>query len=160
MTIVIAGTVIDFPNSSASPNWSPALIQFAEAVEQALSGIVGTYDISPRTFALDAVPNATATDVPSLAFPTSEVRGAFVQYTVYRTTDSANAAETGTLSLIYNPNMGTGLKWEMTRQCVGNGQVVFTCLDTGQVQVTLTALSGTGHSGRLNYTAKAIQQVY
>lgn len=158
--VTIQGTVIEFPNSGSAPNYAPPLIQFAEAVEDALSGVVGTYDVSARSFTIDSVPNATATDVPSLAFPTSEVRGAYVKYTIYRTTNSADAAETGTLMLIYNPNNSSNEKWEVVREAVGDGQVTFSCTDTGQVQVTLTALSGTGHTGKLNYSAQAIQQSY
>ena len=159
-TIVVQGTVIEFPENAQSPSWSEPIIEFAEAVEAALAGIVGTYDVSPRTFDLTDVPAATATDIPSLAFATSEVRGAFVKYSVYRTTSTADGAETGTLQLIYNPNNSVGELWEVAREAVGDATVTFACTDVGQVQITLTAMSGTGHAGSISYMATAIQQEY
>lgn len=158
--ITIQGTLIEFPDSGTDPNWAPAVIQFAEAVEAALSGVVGTYDVAPRSMIIDATPTATATDIPSLSFSTSQIRGAFINYTVYRTTTDTTVSEAGTLQLVYNDSSGSGLKWEISREAVGDASVEFTVEDTGQVQVTLTALSGSDHTGQLNYSAAAMQQEY
>lgn len=160
MKVIIQGNVIDVPNSGASPNWSSGILKFITAVTNALATLTGTYDVSPRTLDISNTPNTVATDVPSLAFPTSQVRGSYIRYTVYRTTTSVTKAETGNLTLVYNDGNSVSQKWELSRDCVGDSQLSFSVLDTGQVQFTLTALAGTNHVGQLNYTAQAIQQSY
>jgi len=160
VVITIQGTPINFPSSGASPNWAPAVIQFAEAVEAALQGVVGNFDIVPQTFNITAVPNAVATNIPNLAFSIAEVRGAFIRYSVFRETTSANASETGEFRISYNPNNSPGSQWESNRISTGNASIDLTITDTGQVQITLTALGGSNHVGQFNFTAQALEQQY
>lgn len=157
-TITIQGTVIDFPESSASPNWSQGIIDFAKAVEEALSGAVGQYDVAPQVFNGDSYNPGSNIDLPSLAFPTTSVRSAVINYSVYRTTSTSNAAEAGILNIVYNPNNGVGLRWEMTREFVGDGQIAFNITDLGQIQFSTTALGGISHYMRIGYSAKALEQ--
>lgn len=158
--IVITGTPIAFPNTSQSPDWSPAVIQFAELTADALSSVVGTFDVVPQRFIIDTVPNSTPTAITNLAFSTANVRGAFIQYSVYRNTTSVTVSETGNLMIVYNPTNSIGEKWEMTRDYVGESDVTFTIDDTGQVNITLTALSGTTHNGFISYNGHALQNSY
>lgn len=153
--ITIAGTTIQFPLSGADPNWSPAVILFAQLVAQALSGVVGPFDVSPQIFDMTANVN-TNVSLPNLAFPTSEVRGAFIRYSVFRQTSSTSGSETGTLVATYNPNNPVNQKWEMTRTFAGNNaNITFTITDTGQVQFSTTVLAGTSHVGIITYSAQA-----
>jgi hypothetical protein len=158
--ITIQGTVIDYPDSAESPNWAPALIQFAQAVEDALTGVVGDFDISPQTFTIDTATTGSAINVPNLAFSTDQVRGSFIRYTVYRTTSTTTVAESGNMEVVYNDDASIGSKWSLSREANGDGQVAFTITDTGQVQVNITALGGINHTGQINYTAQAIEQEY
>jgi hypothetical protein len=158
-TITIAGTPIDFPSSAESPNWAPGIIEFAQAVEEALQGAVGTYDVSPQVFIGDTYNPGTDVDVPNLSFPNSNVRSAVINYAVYRTTDSDDAAESGIMNVLYNPNNSVGFKWELTREAVGDGLITFTITDSGQIQFTTESLSGVDHYMRISYSAKALEQV-
>jgi hypothetical protein len=44
------------------------------------------------------------------------------------------------------------------QQLVGDGYITFTVTDTGQVEFSTTAISGTGHTGTLTFVAQAILQ--
>lgn len=158
--ILISGEIINFPNSGASPNWAPAVIQFAQAVESALESVVGPFDITPQVYVMSSNVN-TDVNVPNLAFPVSNVRGAFIRYSVYRQTDNPLPADTtlsesGTITTTYNPNGTTNNKWAITREYVGDAQITFTITDTGQVTFSTTSLAGTNHVGRITYAAQAL----
>lgn len=161
-SITINNQVISFPNSSASPDWSPSLVQFAEAVAAALSTAVNPNDVAPQVFALDSYNSASNVNIPNLAFPTSTVRAVFIHYSVYRATSSANADEAGDMIAIYNPNNSTGLKWSLTQGNItsgtGGGKIAFNVTDTGQFQFSTTPLAGSSHTGALSFDARALAQ--
>lgn len=158
-TITIAGTPIELPSSSESPDWSPGIIEAFQAIEQALNGAVGTYDITPQVFTGDAYNPGSNIDITNLAFPNSNVRSAVINYAVYRTTSTDDAAESGIMNVVYNPNNSVGYKWELSQQSTGDGQIAFNITDTGQVQFTTTTLSGINHYMRISFSAKALSQV-
>ena len=155
--INIQGTIIDFPDSAQSPNWAAPVIQFALAVEAALATVVGPFDIAPQVYTMTSNVN-TNVSLPGLAFPTSDVRGATIDYTVFRTTNTNVAYEKGTLEIVYNPQGPVNNKWEISREFTGDGLITFSILDTGQVQFTSASLAGTNHQGVISYLAKAILQ--
>lgn len=158
-SITIGGTVIDFPDTGASPDWSPAIIQFAQAVELALAGLVGPYDVGPQSFNIDAYNPGTNISIPFLTFSTSEVRGAFIRYTVYRNTSTTTLSEIGNILIIYNPTNPTSNKWEISRETVsGSAQISFSITDTGQIQFTTQTLSGIDHNGLIRASAQAFEQ--
>lgn len=159
--ITIGSTVIDAPDSGASPNWAPAIIQFMEAVALQLSITTGTYDVPAQVFSLDPYNSATNVDISGLAFPTDAVRAVFIKYAVYRTTDSENAYEAGDMIAMYNPNNSVGQKWALSRgNITGSGGLIeFNVTDTGQFQFSTTPLSGTGHSGKLTFDGRALEQI-
>ena len=66
-TIVIQGTVIEFPTSGESPNWAPAIVEFAEAVEAALQSVLGDFDVFPQTFILSNNANSNL-NIPNLNY--------------------------------------------------------------------------------------------
>lgn len=78
--ITIQNTVIDFPDSAQSPNWSEPVIAFAEAVELALASVVGPYDVPSQVLNIDAYNPGTDIEITALNFPSSEVRSAFIRY--------------------------------------------------------------------------------
>lgn len=156
-SITIQGTLIDFPDSAQSPNWAEPIIQFAQAVEQALSSVAGPFDVPPQIFVMTANVN-TNIALPSLAFPTSTVRAAFIRYAVFRNTTGGGAstvAEAGNMVVVYNPD-SIGAKWEITRDYVGNAEVTFTITDDGQVKFSSTSITGSSHTGQITYTAQAL----
>lgn len=157
-TIEIQGTEIEFPNTSSSPDWSEAVIQFAQAVEEALASVVGAFDVAPQALVIDAYNPGTNVDIPSLSFPTSSVRSAFIRYAVFRDTSSTSAYESGELLVVYNPDGPINNKWEVGQRLLGDGKITFNVTDTGQVRFSTTALAGSDHTGKLTFVAQAILQ--
>lgn len=153
--IIIQGTPIAFPTSADSPDWAPAITQFAEAVALALEEVVGTFDVPPQVLNIDAQNPGTNVNLTNLVFPTTDVRGAFIQYTIYRQTSLAAAAEVGTLQVIYNTMSGT---WELSREYTGDGQATFNITGTGQIQISTILMAGINHTGRVTYLAKALSE--
>lgn len=153
--INIQGTLINFPSSADSPNWAEALIQFAQAVELALSTVVGPFDIPPQIYVMTANVN-TNVPLPGLSFPTSNVQGALIEYTIFETTNTNTASEFGTIEVTYNPNGPVNNKWDISREFTGSSPVTFTITDTGQVQFSSTALPGINFQGTIGFTAKAL----
>ena len=157
--ITILGQAIDFPDSAQQPNWAPAVIEFAQAVEDALNAAgVGTFDVPPQVLTIDAYNPGINVNINALAFPTSAVRGAFIRYAVFRTTSTANAYEIGTLNIVYNPNNPVGDKWEITREFTGDGQITFDITDDGQITFSTLTLSGINHQGKISFSAQSLLQ--
>lgn len=157
--IVIQGTQIDFPSSADAPNWAPAVISFAQAVEAALNSAgVGAFDVPPQVLDISIYNPGTSVNINPLNFPITVVRAAFIRYAVFRTTSSNTAYEVGELEIIYNPNGPSGNLWEVGRQYVGNGLITFYVTDAGQVQFTTSTLAGTGHEGKISFTAQTLTQ--
>jgi len=173
--ININGNIIDFPSSAQSPNWAPALVEFAQNVEAALSGLVGPYDIAPQVADIlnDGNEHAVETPSSSLAFPTATVRAANIRYSVYRNNDANDThAETGTMSVVYNTETAS---WEMERDFIGNNTpegtygnaapagtitsgIKFRIDSTGQVYYKADILSSPGYVGKLSFAAQALLQ--
>lgn len=153
--VTINGTTIQFPTSGDSPSWAPAVTEFAQLTEAALNSFVGPFDIPPQIFIMTANAN-TNVNLPNLAFPTSTVRGAIISYSVFRSTDTVTATETGTVVVNYNPTNPVGNKWEISTDFVGNSQTIFNITDVGQVQFSTTLISGVNYTGSCTYQAKAV----
>lgn len=153
--ITIQGTIINFPSSGESPNWSQPIIDFAKATEAALNSFVGPFDIPPQIYIMTSNANSNV-DLPNLSFPTANVQGAVINYSVFRNTTAETITETGSLLVNYNSTAGVGLKWEISREYIGNANVTFNITDVGQVQFSSTLIAGSGHNGNITYQAKAI----
>lgn len=148
--ITIQGTPIEFPSSGESPNWAPAVIEFAQATEQALLSAVGPYDIAPQVFNLISDVN-TNLDISNLNFPTAVVRAGYINYSVIRI-GSSTVSEAGQIVVVYD-----GSTWTLTRDYVGDANCTFNITSTGQVQITTPTLAGYS-SGKISFSAQALQQ--
>jgi hypothetical protein len=157
ISITINNQVITFPGDGDSPDWAPAIVQFAEAVAGALSISVNPNDVAPQSFTIDSFNSASNVNIPALSFPTSTVRAVFIRYSVYRTTSSANADEAGDIIAEFNANNSTGHKWSFSQGNITGqgGQISFNMTDSGQIQFSTTPLSGTGHAGKISFDARA-----
>jgi hypothetical protein len=153
--ISISGTIIEFPSSGSSPNWSEAVIQFAELVAAALNSLAGPFDVTPQIFVVTSDANSNV-NLPNLSFPTSSVIGAFIRYAITRTTSLGTVSEVGNLMIVYNATASVGHKWQIARDYVGDAQVTFAISDTGQISFSSTALGGTSPTGIISYEAKAL----
>ena len=155
--LTILGTPIAFPDDQASPDWSAAVIQFAQLTAQALNLAIGPFDVPPQTYTM--ISNAN-TDVPlnALSFPTASVRAAFIRYSIFRTTSTTTAYEAGVMTVVYNPNGTPGSLWELIQYKEGNAQVTFNITDTGQVEFSSIPISGLNAAGTISFAAQTLLQ--
>lgn len=160
--LIIKGTVVEIPESGASPNWASGIITSLQALTEAVNAVTGTYDIAPQTQNIDANNGSTNVTITNLSFPVTEVRSATIFYSVHRTTedsgppDGEEVAEGGTLLIVYNASNPINNKWEIARQSVGDGKITFSVTDTGQLRFSTTALTGINHTGILSFRALSI----
>jgi hypothetical protein len=160
--IIIKGTPIDFPNSGASPNWAPAVIEAIEALSEAVNAVTATYDVAPQAQNIDANNSSTNVDLNNLSFPSSDVRAATIYYTVYRSTedsgppDGQEVTEAGTLEINFNASRPTTQKWELVRSGASDALIDFNVTDLGQIRFSTTALTGINHTGIVSYRAITI----
>lgn len=158
ISINISGTVIDIPSSGQSPNWASGVIEAFQAIESALQGVAGPFDVPPQIQSIDSYNPGTNVDLQSATFPVSDVRSVELIYSVFRNTTTTTAYEAGTLTAIYSADNPVTQKWEVSREGVGEGFIDFTFLDNGTVQFTTTAISGANHTGIISFQAKALLQ--
>lgn len=160
--ITVKGTVINIPNSGASPNWSPAIIEAFEAIADAVNAVTATYDVAPQAQNIDANNSSTNVTLNNLTFPSTDVRAVTIYYTVHRQTtdsgigDAQEVVEAGTLEISYNAARAVNSKWEVVRSGQGDGKINFDVTDLGQVRFSTQALTGNDHTGIVSYRALAI----
>lgn len=155
--INIQGTIVNIPTSGDSPNWAPAITLAFQLIANALQAFVGPFDVSPQVYVMVSNVNTNA-NLPNLAFPTSEVRGAFIRYSAFRMTTTDTVSETGNIIVTYNPDGPIGQKWEISRDYDGDAQITFNVTDVGQIQFSTTLLPGASHTGAITYVAQALLQ--
>lgn len=163
--IIIKGTVINIPNSAASPNWAPNIIEAFEALADAVNAVTGTYDVAPQTQNIDLNNSSINVSLNNLVFPSVDVRAATIYYTVHRVTedsglgDAETVVEAGTLEISYNESRPVDHKWELVRMGQGDGKISFNITDLGQIRFSTTALTGINHTGIVSYRAISILNV-
>lgn len=153
--INIQGTLIDFPTSGQSPNWAPAIVEFAQAVEKALDGVANEFDVPPSV--VNILNGVTGENISALSFASSVVRSAEIKYSVYRKNDDPYLeAESGTLTVVY-----TGSDWAIQREFMSNRatpSVTFFISSTGQVSYNSELKNSLGYEGKLSFSAQTLLQ--
>ena len=156
ITIKIQNQVIEFPESSESPNWAPAMVSFAQAVEAAIATITGSFDVPSQTQNIDSDNPGIDINITNLTFPSTDVLNVEIMYGVLRQTDLSLVTEGGTLSLLYNSSNPVGDKWVISQVQQGDAKISFDITDTGQVQFTTETIAGINHTGIITFRALAV----
>lgn len=152
-TVVIQGTTYTLPVQGTQPPWGEDMSDLISAIVTALTAVSGTGDISRSTFTV-ANGTASATNVTGLAFDIATIRGATIDYVLFRTSSTTTTVEKGIMLVGYN-----GTSWDLARGPVtADAGVVFSITNSGQVQYTSTTYGGTGYSGIMVFRAQALTQ--
>lgn len=157
--LIISGQVISFPDDSASADWAEGVISFAEATEQALSGLAGPFDVAPQTMDISAYNTISNTaPITNLSFSTTSVKAITIYIATTRKSDITANSETqyNTLNAIYNADASP--PWNMSTEGVGDAGITFTISSTGVVSFVInTAITVTStYIAQLSYSAKAL----
>ena len=163
--IQIQDKIILFPESSESPNWAPAMVEFAQAVEAALTA--SAFDVAPQTLSIDSR-NGTGTfiDIPNLEFSSEDVSKVIVDYTVSRLVEDPLTVnkyyiEGGRIEFLYSPEHPAGNKWQKIQERVNDASIEFYMTDTGQVQFKTEELGAVGnlvHDAFISFRARTLTQ--
>ena len=155
--VTIQGTIYKIPKPDANPPWGEEAYDFFLALATAFSTVVGPADIV-ETSATIANTQVVATNVVGLSFDPALVRGAFIDYVIYRMTSTTVAKEAGELIILYDAAASVGNKWTFTRESNADAGVVFQITDGGQITYTSDTLSGTGYMAKMTFRARGILQ--
>lgn len=157
--ITIGNQVINFPSSGESPNWAPALIDFAEAVSLQLISIASPFDISPRAQILTSDANINL-NIDQVIFPSGSVRGFSFNYAIYRTNGVISLAETGFVNGVFDTLSSIWtLEHEFSGPRQSDGSVYHSFTMSGdQMQLSTVAIGGSYDStnSKISYAARTI----
>jgi hypothetical protein len=157
VVIEIKGTPIEFPSTGESPNWAPAVIQFAQSVEEALLASSISTDIAPQVYDIPADALTEPRVIINLKFDSSLVRAAFINYSLYfdDSGEEGKTSESGTITVTYD-----GSIWHLSREYVRqalDGSIIFDIDSSGQVTLQTPPLVGYTTS-RISFSAKTLSQ--
>lgn len=93
--------------------------------------------------------NPGSGDITALLFSVSTTRSAQIKYTVFRSTSTNTAYETGNMIVTYSSANGVGNLFELTQERQGDALINFNVTDAGQVQYTCSTVAGTSHVGKI-----------
>lgn len=155
--LVVNGQNYLFPEESDSPPWGSLVTDWATAVTGVLDEVVGTGDIVETAAAINN--NVTsATNVTSLSFNSSSVRGAIVDYSVYRVTTAPSAQELVEVGNMYLSFKSTANSWDIVVVGGQGAGTTFSITTAGQVQYVSTNMTGLNYSGVIKFRARALTQ--
>jgi hypothetical protein len=152
--VTVNGNNYTLNQQGDNPPWGEQQSELIEALVDVAGSVVGTGDILQTSFNLSNNVSSV-TNVTGLQFDPAQVRSAIIEYSIYRSTSSAEASECGTMLVTYSSVAAT---WEVARYSVGEAGITFTLTAGGQGQYTSTNMAGTGHSGLLKFRARAFTQ--
>jgi hypothetical protein len=155
--IQVGNTIINFPTSGASPDWSAAIVAFAEAVALQLEGISLPSDVQPAVQILSSDAN-TNLPLTGVTFPNATVRSFIFTYAVYRTNGVLDVVEQGTVNGIYDTGSGSWLldrDYKGTKQTDGTSYQTFT-MSGDNLLLNTVAIGGSYNStmSTISYSAK------
>ena len=135
-------------------NWKFKISTVLDLTYEVEESGVGAIQETQATIANNQV---AAADVVGLAFDGSEVRGARINYSIYRNTTGGSAeelSETGTLRVSF---LTVADDWEEpAHDSVGNAGVTFSITSAGQLQYTSTNMAGDNYVGTIRFEASTI----
>lgn len=150
--IQIGNQTIPFPDSGSSPNWSQAVIDFAEAVATQLASISSEFDVAPRVQQLTSDVN---TNLPVFAciFPNGSVRSFSFNYAIYRTNNVTTSTEQGEVNAVYDTEAST---WTLEHEFNGTKQNDGSMYNTFSMSGDQLVLSTAAIGGSYNNTESTI----
>lgn len=155
ISLIVDGVEYTFPTTGDTA-WGENVTDWAEGVTEALESIQVVGDIGLSSFSIDNN-ISTPTSVDGLVFDPSSIRGAVINYSVYRVTTGIGAteiAETGVMVLSYKD---TAADWDLSRYANNDAGVTFSVTTSGQIQYETTNFTGSAHSGTVTFRAQVLR---
>lgn len=153
-TLVVNNTAFEYPDAGDPKGWGEEATAWATEVTAVISDLKGPNDLLQSSFTI-ANNTSVAADVVGLIFDPASVRSAEIEYNIYRTTDSVELNETGSVTTQYNSIANT---WSIQQDCLQDSGVTLTILPSGQFQYTSSNVSGLNYAGTITFRAKTLDQ--
>jgi hypothetical protein len=158
--LVVNNKTFNYPTPGESPGWGDEATAWATEITNSLSSVAGPGDV-PTSTSQVLNNQLVSANVVGLAFDTTVVRGATINYSIARSGVVSSVAtaqvEEGTILITFN-----GSTWELSRSFAGEANVDITITNAGQVQYTSSDISGgagvTGYLGKITFKATAFAQ--
>src|ERR1019366_608799 len=114
VTLIVNNIPYEYPVPGDAPGWGQPATDWATEVTLVLNNLLGPNDIIESTFNI-ANNISSSTNVNGLTFNTGQVRSAFINYTVYRTSTAhpTGQAEAGELIIVYDNLAASRSKWSL-----------------------------------------------
>ena len=160
ITLIVNNIPYEYPVPGDSPGWGQPATDWATEVTAVLAELLGSTDIVQTPFIISNNISSFS-DIVGLSFNTGLVRGAVIDYTIYRTSTAnpTGNSESGVLSVVYDNLAGSGSKWSLIGYAQnGDSGVTFNITDSGQFQYKSTDINATGYSGVMHFRAKTLAQ--
>lgn len=144
----VSGISYIYPDAGEDPGWGSSSSDWAEAVTNVLNDLNPNGSIQQTQETLNDN-QSSLLDINGFIFDGSQVKSAYIEYTIERQLVSSSVTEMGYLFTSYN-----GGVWSISRQSMnGDSGIDFDITSAGQVQYKSTS---TGHSATLKYRAKTL----
>lgn len=156
VVINIKGTPIVFPSTGESPNWAPAMIEFAEATADAIDTAVSPYDVPATVVNIIQAQIGPTFNISSLSFSTNVVRSVVISYSIILNKAVGTNSESGTVYAYYD--LSNTPYWAVSRDYIGETYSDIGISNNGDVQLTISTAYGYT-SGKISFSAKVLEQV-
>lgn len=153
--LIVNNETYQYPQNREVPGWGGEATEWAQAVTAVLGSLAAPNDI------LQTVANIAQTQtlpqpagiVAGLSFDPSVVRGARVDYNIYRVTSTNEEVEQGIMLISYKP---VAMTWDLVIMSSQSSSVIFSISATGQLYYTSPAMPGINYNGSITFRAIAM----
>lgn len=140
--LTIGNSTFNFPDAGDPAGWGGEATDAIDALVAEVAKLRGPNDIaSDPSFALG---DGTTGNIIGMFFDPVVVRGATVNYAVYRETGGVDLSEYGTINLNIRTDAPTNEKITFIQNSVGDAGITFSITDTGQFTYETTSIGATG----------------
>lgn len=159
VSVIINNKTFNIPTPGQDPGWGGPTTDWIVEANKVISKLFGPGDILQSSFNI-ANNVLVAQPILALAFNTTIVRSAFVEYSIYRRSDlnPSGSVETGVMQLVYDANAPATEKWKITQDFNGDAGITFSVDDIGQISYLSTDINSTGYTGVMKFKASALSQ--
>ncbi len=155
--LLVNGNTYNYPLNNDNAPWGEDSTAWSVAVTEVLNSVVGTGDIVP-TVALIVNNQVSPANITGLIFSPTIIRGAIVEYVVYRNSTGSGATEAVEVGTMYVSYKSVATQWDVAVIGGQGASVTFSITNAGQIQYTSSNFTGSTYSGTIKFRARAFVQ--